>query len=336
MKGTRESGFGFSSTFHCIDAYLEIQNFKLVHTPVMRAVLLKLSNSPRMARWVTSHKTTRRMSQKFVAGEELEQALAAARVCNDTGLKVSLDLLGESVTNAEQARAARDSYLGIFDRIAQEKLDANVSLKLTQLGLDLDVGMCQELLESVVAHSTGYGNFVRVDMEASEFTQKTIDVVKAVRAKTESVGIVMQSYLRRTEADVRDFLTIGCRMRLCKGAYKEPPEVAFPAKSDVDANYVSLMKLLLPSGIYHGIATHDPKMISATEQFVAEQGIGKDKFEFQMLYGIRTDLQRELVKRGYNMRVYIPYGRDWFPYFMRRLAERPANMVFFLKNFFRG
>jgi len=302
----------------------------------MRAVLLRLSNSPRMAGWVTSHKTTRRMSQKFVAGEELEQALAAAKVCNDSGLKVSLDLLGESVTNAEQARAAWDSYLRIFDRIAEEKLEANVSLKLTQLGLDLDVTTCQELLESIVAHATGYGNFVRVDMEGSAYTQRTIDVVKRVRAKTTSVGIVMQSYLRRTEADARDLLALGCRIRLCKGAYKEPPTVAFPAKSDVDANYVKVMKLLLPSGIYHGIATHDPKMIQATEQFVAAKGIGKDQFEFQMLYGIRTDLQCELVKRGYNMRVYIPYGRDWFPYFMRRLAERPANMLFFLKNLFRG
>jgi len=302
----------------------------------MRAVLLRLSNSPFMAGWVTSHKTTRRMSHKFVAGEELEQALSAAKVCNASGLKVSLDLLGESVTNAEQARAARDSYLRIFDRIAEEKLEANVSLKLTQLGLDLDVTMCLELLESIVAHATGYGNFVRVDMEGSAYTQRTIDVVKRVRAKTTSVGIVMQSYLRRTEADARDLLALGYRIRLCKGAYKEPPTVAFPAKSDVDANYVKVMKLLLPSGIYHGIATHDPKMIKATEQFVAEKGIGKDQFEFQMLYGIRTDLQRELVKRGYNMRVYIPYGRDWFPYFMRRLAERPANMLFFLKNFFRG
>jgi proline dehydrogenase len=303
---------------------------------VMRAVLLRLSNSPRMARWVTSHKTTRRMSQKFVAGEELEQALAAAKVCNGSGLKVSLDLLGESVTNAEQARAARESYLRIFDRIAEEKLEANVSLKLTQLGLDLDVAMCQELLESIVAHATGYGNFVRVDMEGSAYTQRTIDVVKRVRAKTTAVGIVLQSYLRRTEADARDLLALGCRIRLCKGAYKEPPTVAFPAKADVDANYVKVMKLLLPSGIYHGIATHDPKMIQATEQFVSEKAIGKNQFEFQMLYGIRTDLQRELVKRGYNMRVYIPYGRDWFPYFMRRLAERPANMLFFLKNLFRG
>ena len=252
------------------------------------------------------------------------------------GMKVSLDLLGESVTNVAEARAARNAYLAIFDRIAREKLDGNVSMKLTQLGLDLDLDLCQQMVEEIAARATSYGNFVRVDMEASAYTQRTIDIVKRVRAKTASVGVVVQSYLRRTERDANDLLAIGCRLRLCKGAYKEAADVAFPAKADVDANYVLLMKILLASGIYHGIATHDPKMIATTEQYVAEKGIGKDKFEFQMLYGIRTDLQRDLVKRGYNLRVYIPYGKDWFPYFMRRLAERPANMMFFVRNLFRS
>jgi proline dehydrogenase len=302
---------------------------------MMRAILLKLSNSHGLARWVTSHKTARRMSQRFVAGENLDQAVEAARACNADGMRVSLDLLGESVTNVAEARAARDAYLGIFDRIAQEKLDGNVSMKLTQLGLDLDVELCQAMVEEIAARATSYGNFVRVDMEASAYTQRTIDVVKRVRAKTPAIGVVVQSYMRRSEGDVRDLLALGCRLRLCKGAYKEAADVAFPAKADVDANYVLLMKMMLPSGIYHGIATHDPKMIAATEQFVAEKGIGKDKFEFQMLYGIRTDLQKDLVRRGYNLRVYIPYGKDWFPYFMRRLAERPANMMFFVKNLFR-
>ena len=302
---------------------------------MMRAVLLKLSASPRLARWVTSHNTTRRMSQRFVAGEALDQAVSAARACNGAGMKVSLDLLGESVTNAAQARAAAGAYLQIFDRIAAEKLDANVSLKLTQLGLDLDEFLCQELVESIVARAAGHGNFVRVDMEGSPYTERTINLVKRVRAKTPAVGVVVQSYLRRTEGDVPGLLAIGCRLRLCKGAYKEPPEIAFPAKSDVDANYVRLMKSILPSGIYHGIATHDPRMIEATRGFAVEKGIARDAFEFQMLYGIRTDLQRELVHAGYNMRVYIPYGRDWFPYFMRRLAERPANTLFFLRNLFR-
>lgn len=303
---------------------------------MMRAILLKLSNSHGMARWVTSHKTARRMSQRFVAGESLDQAVAAARVCNADGMRVSLDLLGESVTNVAEARAARDAYLGIFDRIAQERLDGNVSMKLTQLGLDLDLELCQAMVEEIAARATSYGNFVRVDMEASAYTQRTIDIVKRVRVKSPAIGVVVQSYLRRTENDVKDLLALGCRLRLCKGAYKEAADVAFPAKADVDANYVALMKMMLPSGIYHGIATHDPKMIAATEQFVAEQGIGKEKFEFQMLYGIRTDLQKDLVKRGYNLRVYIPYGKDWFPYFMRRLAERPANMMFFVKNLFRS
>jgi proline dehydrogenase len=303
---------------------------------MMRATLLKLSNSKGLARWVTSHNTTRRMAQRFVAGEELDQAIAAARVCNQNGLKVSLDLLGESVTNAEEARRARDMYYVVFDRIAQEKLDANVSLKLTQLGLDLGDALCQELVESIVERAASYGNFVRVDMEGSAYTQRTIDLVKRVRAKTPAVGVVVQAYLKRTANDLPELLAAKCRMRLCKGAYKEPPDIAFAAKSDVDANYVRLMQEMLPSGIYHGIATHDPKMIDATKEFVAARAIAKSAFEFQMLYGIRTDLQQSLVREGFGMRVYIPYGKDWFPYFMRRLAERPANVMFFAKNLFRS
>jgi proline dehydrogenase len=303
---------------------------------MMRTILLKLSNSPGMAKWVTSHKTTRRMAERFVAGDTLDQAVAAARVCNQNGLMVSLDLLGESVTNADEAQRARDAYLEIYDRIAAEKLNANVSMKLTQLGLDLGNELCQELLESIVAKAESLGNFARVDMEGSPYTQRTLEIVKRVRAKTNAVGVVVQAYLRRTGDDIGPLLATGCRLRLCKGAYKEPPDIAFPAKSDVDANYVRLMKEILPSGIYHGIATHDPNMIEATKQFVAQNSISKDAFEFQMLYGIRTDLQKQLVKEGYHMRVYIPYGRDWFPYFMRRLAERPANTFFFVKNFFRG
>jgi proline dehydrogenase len=196
--------------------------------------------------------------------------------------------------------------------------------------------LCQSLVETIVARAAGYGNFVRVDMEGSPHTQRTIELVKRVRAQSTAIGVVIQSYLYRSEQDVKDLLGIGCRIRLCKGAYKEPPEIAFPRKADVDANFVKLMQLLLRSGIYHGIATHDPRMIAATVRFAAEHGISKDPFEFQMLYGIRTDLQQKLVRDGYRMRVYIPYGRDWFPYFMRRLAERPANLLFFLRNLFRA
>jgi proline dehydrogenase len=220
----------------------------------------------------------------------------------------------------------------MFDRIAQEKLDANVSLKLTQLGLDLSEELCEELVETIVAHATSLGNFVRIDMEGSAYTQRTVEMTKRVRSKYAGVGTVMQAYLYRAEKDVQNLLGVGCRLRLCKGAYKEPQEVAFPEKAQVDANYVKLMKMMLPSGIYHGIATHDPAMIQATKDFVREKNIGRDQFEFQMLYGIRTDLQQQLVREGYRLRIYIPFGREWFPYFMRRLAERPANLAFFLRN----
>ncbi|MFZ0523632.1 MAG: proline dehydrogenase family protein [Candidatus Acidiferrales bacterium] len=275
---------------------------------------------------------SRRVARRFVAGETLDDAVAAAREVNRRLQLASLDLLGENVSDEAGARRAADGYLAIFDRIAAEHLDANVSLKLTQLGLDLNEDLCLELLEKIVAHATSQGNFVRIDMEGSAYTQRTVDIAKRVRAKYSGVGTVMQAYLYRTEQDVQDLLATGCRLRLCKGAYKEPPEVAFPKKADVDANYVKLMKMMLPSGIYHGIATHDPAMIQATKDFVREQNIRRDQFEFQMLYGIRTDLQEKLVREGYRVRVYIPYGVDWFPYFMRRLAERPANVAFFLRN----
>jgi proline dehydrogenase len=244
----------------------------------------------------------------------------------------SLDLLGENVSDEDGARRAADEYIAIFDRIAQEHLDANVSLKLTQLGLDLNEELCQELLEKIVAHAASQSNFVRVDMEGSAYTQRTVEMVKRVRSEYSNVGTVMQAYLYRAEQDVQELLAAGCRLRLCKGAYQEPPEVAFPKKADVDANYVKLMRMLLASGIYHGIATHDPAMIRAVLDFVRQQDIKRDRFEFQMLYGIRTDLQQKLVRDGYRVRVYIPFGVDWFPYFMRRLAERPANVTFFLRN----
>jgi proline dehydrogenase len=200
------------------------------------------------------------------------------------------------------------------------------------LGLDLSEDLCQELLEKIVAHAADQANFVRVDMEGSAYTQRTVEIVKRVRSEYSNVGTVMQTYLYRTEQDVQDLVAVGCRLRLCKGAYQESPEVAFPKKADVDANYVKLMRILLASGIYHGIATHDPAMIRATLDFVREKDIKRDRFEFQMLYGIRTDLQQKLVRDGYRVRVYIPFGVDWFPYFMRRLAERPANVTFFLRN----
>jgi proline dehydrogenase len=303
---------------------------------MLRATLLKLSESPRFAKWVTSNGTTRRMARRFVAGETLDEAIAAARACNEAGMLVSLDYLGENCANISDAQRARDSYLEIFERIRQENLHANVSCKLTQLGLDLNVDFCQGLVVSIVELAARYDNFLRVDMEGSAYTQRTIDIVKRVRARNPAIGTVIQAYLYRSETDVQGLLACGCKIRLCKGAYKELPDVAYPNKRDVDFNYLRLMKILLPSGFYHGIATHDPHMIAKTIHWAATKQISKDDFEFQMLYGVRTDLQRQLVKDGYRLRVYIPYGNDWFPYFMRRLAERPANLGFMLRNFFRS
>jgi len=249
---------------------------------------------------------------------------------------VSLDHLGENVSSTSDAQRSRDAYLEIFETIAQEKLQANVSCKLTQLGLDLNTEFCTGLVHSIVERAAGFDNFLRIDMEGSDYTQRTVDLVKLVRSRNPAVGTVIQSYLYRSEKDVGELLACGCRIRLCKGAYKEPEDVAFPRKADVDGNYVRLMQMLLPSGFYHAIATHDPRMIGATIRYAASKGISKDDFEFQMLYGVRTDLQRRLVQDGYRVRIYIPFGNDWFPYFMRRLAERPANVGFILRNLFRS
>jgi len=298
----------------------------------MRSFLLHLSENKRVAPLIMNNALSRRVARRFVAGETLDDAIEAGREVNRARRSASLDLLGENVSDEAGARRAAEDYLAIFDRIAREKLDANVSLKLTQLGLDLSEPLCQELLEGIAAHAAELENFVRIDMEGSAYTQRTVEITRRVRAKYSNVGTVMQAYLYRAEQDVKDLLSVGCRMRLCKGAYNEPPDIAFPNKADVDANYVKLMKLLLPSGSYHGIATHDPEVIQATKRFVSEKNISREQFEFQMLYGIRIDLQEQLVHEGYRLRVYIPYGTDWFPYFMRRLAERPANLVFFLRN----
>jgi proline dehydrogenase len=303
---------------------------------MLRSTLLKLAESKKFAGWVTSNGTTRRMARRFVAGETLDEAIAAARQCNDSGMMTSLDYLGENVSTISDAQHSRDAYLEVFERIAQEKLQANVSCKLTQLGLDINNEFCAGLVLSIVERAGGFDNFLRIDMEGSAYTQRTIDLVKRVRARNPAVGAVIQAYLYRSETDVADLLAYGCRIRLCKGAYKEPEDVAFPKKADVDANFVRLMQLLLSSGFYHAIATHDPNIIAATIRHAAAKRISKDDFEFQMLYGVRTDLQRRLVRDGYRLRIYIPFGSDWFPYFMRRLAERPANLGFLIRNFFRS
>ncbi len=301
---------------------------------MLRTLLLELAKSFRLRRWITTNGATRRWSQRFVPGEEISLAIAAARICNRDGMTVSLDHLGENVFTREDAERACASYIDVLDRIASENIDSNVSLKLTHLGLDLGDEFCAEQLRKVTHRAAELRNFVRVDMEGSAYTDRTLCIVKQARAETDAVGTVIQSCLHRSEQDIPDLLGAGCRIRLVKGAYKEPSQLAFPHKKDVDANYIKLMKVMLPSGIYHALATHDPNMIAETIRFASEQGIAKDKFEFQMLYGIRTDLQSHLVQQGYRVRVYIPFGQDWFPYFMRRLAERPANLLFFAKNLF--
>jgi proline dehydrogenase len=227
-------------------------------------------------------------------------------------------------------------YLRVLDRIENTGVNSNVSVKLTQLGLDINKDYCLQNARRIVEAAKRHGNFVRIDMEDSSKTDATLDIFKRLFGEHGNVGIVLQAYLYRTEKDIDDALAMGARIRLCKGAYKEPEEVAFPEKSEVDANYVRLMKKLLKSGVYHGIATHDEKMIAATREFAAREGISKDAFEFQMLYGVRRDLQLKLAADGYRMRVYVPYGEYWYPYFMRRLAERPANIWFVLKNLFKG
>ncbi|HUS18141.1 MAG TPA: proline dehydrogenase family protein [Terriglobales bacterium] len=278
------------------------------------------------------------MSRRFVAGMTVEDCLAATREMNALGMSVSVDNLGENVTNADEARHSEALYHQMLDAVAAQKLNANVSLKLTHMGLDVDPELAFEITTGLVQKAATINNFVRVDMEGSPYTQKTLDFVEKLHREpgnTGRVGAVIQSYLKRSEADVQKLIAQKIRIRLCKGAYQEPAEIAFQDKADVDANYVKLMKILLKSGVYHGIATHDEKMIAATKDFARQEKIPPSAYEFQMLYGIRRDLQQQLVKEGYGMRVYIPFGSEWYPYFMRRLAERPANAMFVLKNLFK-
>jgi proline dehydrogenase len=279
----------------------------------------------------------RKMSRRFVAGETVEDALAAAAELNTKSISVSVDNLGEFVTNAEESRQSAQLYHNVLDEIARRKLNANVSLKLTHMGLDIDESMCKELVCGVVKHAAQLGSFVRVDMENSPYTQRTLDFVYELhRESPGAVGAVLQSYMKRTEQDARELCAAGIRIRLCKGAYKEPPEVAFQDKADVDANYLKVAKFIMKSGVYHGIATHDERIINELTAFAKVERIAPDAFEFQMLHGVRRDLQQGLVKQGWGMRVYVPFGTEWYPYLMRRLAERPANALFIAKNILRA
>ncbi|HEX8715829.1 MAG TPA: proline dehydrogenase family protein [Gemmatimonadaceae bacterium] len=297
---------------------------------MLRQTFLYLSNQPRIFRFVRGNGLARRFASRFVAGETLDDALGTVRALNAKRISVSLDLLGESVTNEAEARAAGAQYLTLLDRIHSEQVDANVSLKLTQMGLDLSDELCVQIMHDILDRAREYGTFVRLDMEGSAYTERTLRMFedRLYPSYRENVGIVLQSYLYRTPADVERAIELQCRVRLCKGAYDEPATVAFPAKADVDATYVKCMEQLLEKGHYPGLATHDPAIIARIRRYVREHQIGTERFEFQMLYGVRRDLQEQLVREGYNMRVYVPFGTQWYPYLMRRLAERPANVAF--------
>jgi proline dehydrogenase len=302
---------------------------------MLRSLLLYLSESEFLKQLLTGHALGRRLAARFIAGEELEDALRAVRRLNSEGFAVTLDYLGESVHQAAAAEEACRVYLALLDRLATEKLDSHVSIKLTQLGLAVDETLAGRNLAAISERAAHHHNFARVDMEGSAFTEATLRVFRAVDAPRDVLGIAIQSYLYRSEKDVDDLLKYGGRVRLVKGAYKEPPEIAFPRKADVDRNFRELTERLLGSGGYHAIATHDDRLIRAAQRFAAQRGLTRDRFEFQLLYGIRRQLQRDLLSQGWRVRIYVPYGRQWYSYFMRRLAERPANLLFLLRNLFR-
>jgi proline dehydrogenase len=305
---------------------------------ITRNALIWLSRQEGLKDFATRIGYFKRLTTRFVAGDNIDETISYIRQINAENCTASFDHLNEAVGSAAEADQEVAEYLNILAKIDEQRVRSNVSIKLTQFGLGLDPELAYKNARRVVEEAHRRGNFVRVDMEDSPVTQVTIDIFKRLRSEFDlnTVGIVLQSYLYRTYDDAQELLKLPARIRICKGAYNEPADVAFPDKKDVDANYVKVMQLLLSSGVYHGIATHDPKMIDATINFATREGIGKEKFEFQMLYGIRRDLQRQLARDGFNVRIYVPYGKHWYPYFMRRLAERPANIWFVLKNLARG
>jgi proline dehydrogenase len=308
---------------------------------MLRTFFVHLSENPSLRNFAERSSLGRRVSGRFVAGTEIADAVRATQAVNRAGMSVSIDNLGENVTNLDEARHSAHLYHQILDAIATNHLNANISLKLTHMGLDVDENLARDIVNSLVAKAASLTppGFVRVDMEGSPYTQRTLDFVHELHrmpGNAESVGAVIQAYLKRSESDIEKLLAENIRIRLCKGAYKEPAEIAFPAKSDVDANYVKLMKILMKSGIYHGLATHDERIIRQAQAFATSEKISRDSFEFQMLYGIRRDLQRKLVRDRWRLRIYIPFGTEWYPYFMRRLGERPANVLFIARNLLRS
>ena len=305
---------------------------------MLRSLFIGLSESKRLRHFAEHSAMGLRFSSRFVAGTQVEDVLRATQTVNEWGASVSIDNLGENVTNADESRHSGELYNRLLDDISARKLNANVSLKLTHMGLDVSEELAFGLVTELVDHAVRINSFVRVDMEGSPYTQRTLDFVRQLHrlpGHAGKVGTVIQSYLYRSEQDVNELLSERIRIRLCKGAYKEPAEIAFPRKADVDANYVKLAKILLKSGVYHGLATHDEHIIAEMKQFARAENIPASAYEFQMLHGVRRDLQQQLVREGYGLRVYVPFGTEWYPYFMRRLAERPANVFFIAKQMFR-
>ncbi|MGB8988778.1 MAG: proline dehydrogenase family protein [Candidatus Sulfotelmatobacter sp.] len=308
---------------------------------MLRAFFVRLSENQSLRSFAERSSLGRRVSGRFVAGTEIADAVRATQTINRAGMSVSIDNLGENVTNPEEARHSAQLYHQILDAIVTNQLNANISLKLTHMGLDVNEQLAREIVSGLVAKAASMNppGFVRVDMEGSPYTQRTLDFVHELHrmpGNANSVGTVIQSYLKRSESDVAKLLSEKIRIRLCKGAYKESPDIAFAAKSEVDANYVKLMKILMKSGVYHGLATHDENIVRQAQVFATAEKLSRDSFEFQMLYGIRRDLQQRLVREGWRVRVYIPFGTEWYPYFMRRLGERPANVLFIARNLLRA
>jgi proline dehydrogenase len=301
----------------------------------VRRLFLFLSRRRWLRQWLETSAAAQRLARRFVAGNNLDAALEISRKLRAEGIAVTLDHLGESVTSLAEAAEARDVYLRALEAQREAGIEGNVSLKLTQFGLDFSLEECRANVEQLVARAASLGSFVRVDMESSEYTERTLDLVGDIHARYGSVGVVVQAYLFRSKADVEDLCNRGIRVRLCKGAYLEPPSVAFSRKADVDRNYVELMRILLDRGTYPAIATHDENIIQQAKNYANSRKIAPESFEFQMLYGIRRDLQRRLVAEGYRLRLYVPFGNAWYPYYMRRLAERPANVLFILRNLLR-
>jgi proline dehydrogenase len=319
----------------------ETSHEKIIIDPmaILRSSFIALSTNAPLRHFSERSTAGRRMSSRFVAGMTVEEVVQVAEKLQAQGIASTLDSLGENVQSPEEAERAAAIYHRLLDEIGGKRLNANVSIKLTQVGMDLDPLLAEAIISKLTTHAASVDSFVRVDMEGTPYTQATLDLVKRVHAEPGNqgrVGAVIQAYLFRSQGDIQSLLKDRIRIRLCKGAYQEPPTHAYPEKADVDGNFVRLMHILLKSGVYHGVATHDEAMVNATKKYVEEQKIDPSSFEFQMLYGVRRDLQKKLVAEGFRVRVYVPFGTEWYPYFMRRLAERPANVLFLARNLLRN